>query len=64
MEETAVNVRTEKESLELTKQLLKENNLQTLAQIFTDKRYTKKDNIFFSKEFLEVLGMQGFMNNK
>jgi nitroreductase len=54
----------EKESLELTLQLLKENNKQTLAQIFTDNRYTKKDNVFFSKAFLEVIESQGFMNNK
>jgi hypothetical protein len=50
----------EKESLELTAQLLKENAKETLAQIFTDKRYTKKDNIAFSKHLLSVLKEQGF----
>ncbi len=54
----------EKESLELTAQLLKENAKETLAQIFTDKRYTKKDNIAFSKHLLSVLKEQGFMNNE
>jgi len=53
----------EKESLELTKQLLKENNKETLAQVFTDNRYTKKDNVAFSQALLKVLEKQGFMNN-
>ncbi|MGD2034097.1 MAG: nitroreductase family protein [Bacteroidales bacterium] len=53
----------EKESLEMTKQLLIENEKETLAQIFTDNRYTKKDNIAFSKALLNVLEKQGFMNN-
>lgn len=52
-----------KEDLEQTKELLKENNKETLAQIFTDNRYTKKDNIVFSKEFLKIIEQQGFMNN-
>ncbi len=53
----------EKENLELTAKLLEENQLKTLAQIFTQKRYTKKDNIHFSKAFLRVIEEQGFMNN-
>lgn len=53
----------EKESLDLTKKLLEENSLETLAQIFTEKRYTKKDNQFFSQKYLEVIERQGFMNN-
>ena len=32
------------------------------AQVFTDVRYTKPDNIAFSKKFLEVIREQGFMN--
>lgn len=55
---------SEKESLELTKNLLKENDKETLAQIFTDNRYTKKDNVAFSKLLLKVLEKQGFMNNE
>lgn len=54
----------EKENLESTKELLKENNKETLAQIFTDNRYTKKDNITFSKLYLETIDKQGFMNNE
>ena len=53
----------EKESLDLTAALLEENKLETLAQIFTQKRYTKKDNVFFSQKYLEVIKRQGFMNN-
>ena len=52
----------EKESLPSTKDLLEENKKETLAQIFTDNRYTKKDNITFSNMLLEVLKEQGFMN--
>ena len=54
----------EKEAMELTAQLLIENNKETLAQVFTDNRYTKKDNITFSKALLKVLEKQGFMNNE
>lgn len=53
-----------KEALPLTEQLLKENNKETLAQVFTDNRYTKKDNVAFSKVLLKVLEQQGFMNNE
>lgn len=53
----------EKESLQQTVELLKINQTETLAQIFTDKRYTKKDNIAFSQSLLKVLEKQGFMNN-
>lgn len=55
---------SERESSELTKQLLEENKKATLAQIFTDKRYTKKDNVLFSKSMLAVLEKQGFMNHE
>jgi nitroreductase len=54
---------SEKESLEQTAKLLEENNLETLAQIFTEKRYTRKDNIMFSQKYLEVIRSQRFMNN-
>lgn len=53
-----------KEDLPITKKLLAENSKETLAQIFTDNRYTKKDNVAFSKILLEVLAKQGFMNNE
>ena len=52
----------EKDSSDSTKALLEENQKETLAQIFTDNRYKKADNIHFSKVFLKVLEDQGFMN--
>lgn len=53
-----------KENLQQTIDLLKINNKETLAQIFTDNRYSKKDNVAFSKALLNVLEKQGFMNNE
>lgn len=53
-----------KEALPQTKKLLDDNKKETLAQIFTDNRYTKKDNVAFSKVLLKVLQDQGFMNNE
>ncbi len=54
----------EKEALEDTRKLLEINDKETLAQIFTDNRYTKKDNVFFSKEFLKVIEQQGFRKDE
>ncbi len=53
-----------KESLAQSIQLVAENKTENLAQIFTDKRYKKTDNVHFSKQLLEVLQKQGFMNNE
>lgn len=50
-----------KENLESTFNLLKENNLQNLAQIFTQKRYPKKDTEFFAEKLMKVLAEQGFI---
>jgi nitroreductase len=50
-----------KESLDSSKKFVKENNKQTLAQVFTDVRYKKGDNEFFSQKMLEVLKEQGFL---
>lgn len=50
-----------KESLEENKQFCEINNKETLAQIFTDIRYTKKDNEAMSAGMLEALKHQGFM---
>ncbi len=49
-----------KESLEENKQFVKENEKESLAQVFTDVRYKKADNEFFSGKFLEVIRKQGF----
>jgi len=53
----------EKESLPENIEFIKINNTETLAQVFTEKRYSKKDNIEFSKQFLEAIKNQEFMNN-
>ncbi len=50
-----------KEGLASSKQFVKENNKETLAQVFTDVRYKKADNEFFSSKMLETLKEQGFM---
>jgi len=51
-----------KEEREDSRNFIKENNKETLAQVFTDVRYKKDDNITFSGILLKVLHDQGFMN--
>lgn len=56
----------EKENREDSKKFVEENNVNThncasLAQVFTDVRYKKADNIYFSKILLQVLRDQGFL---
>jgi len=53
---------SEKESSEFYKNFVTENNKETLAQVFTDIRYSRKNNEFFSEKFLAVLKEQGFLN--
>ncbi|NDV81151.1 NADPH-dependent oxidoreductase [Bacteroides sp. 51] len=50
-----------KESLPENKQFVAENDKETLAQVFTDIRYTKKDNEAISENFMKVLKQQGFL---
>ncbi len=52
----------EKENLEINRKFVQENNKETLAQVFTDIRYTRKDNVAFSEKLLSVLKKQGFMD--
>jgi len=52
---------SEKEERSDSKQFVKENSKETLAQVFTDVRYKKGDNVHFSKMLLQVLKEQGFM---
>lgn len=54
---------TEKEQLEFYKNFVTENNKETLAQVFTDVRYTRKNNEFFSEKFLKALVQQGFLGS-
>ena len=51
----------EKENLEVNKEFVRINNVETLAQVFTDIRYTKKDCEAMSTRFLEALKEQGFL---
>ena len=51
---------SEKESLRSSKEFVKENGLKSLAQVFTDVRYKKTDNEFFSAKMLKTLKKQGF----
>jgi len=51
----------EKENRNDSRQFVSENNKQNLAQVFTDIRYTRKDNTAFSAALLEVLKNQGYM---
>lgn len=44
-----------------SKQFVTENEKETLAQVFTDVRYKKADNIYFSKILLQVIKDQKFM---
>jgi len=56
------NIYNEKENSDFYKQFVVENKKETLAQVFTDIRYSKKNNEFFSDKFLTVLKEQGFLN--
>jgi len=54
---------SKKELMESNQAFIKENKKETLAQVYTDVRYKKEDNVLFSKSLLEVLTRQGFMNH-
>lgn len=58
------SIYNDKERMPFYKKLVEENQTENLAQIFTEKRYTKKDNVFFSLKFLKAITEQGFMNNE
>lgn len=51
-----------KEQLEENRHFVEINHKETLAQIFTDIRYTKKDNEAMSVTLLETLKKQGFLD--
>ena len=52
---------TEKESLPENQHFVEINNKETLAQVFTDIRYTRKDNESMSEGMIEALRQQGFL---
>lgn len=51
-----------KEALPENREFVRINCKQTLAQVFADLRYTKKDNEAMSASFLEALRRQGFLS--
>ena len=51
-----------KESLPENQRFVEENQKETLAQVFTDCRYTKRDNEALSATLLEALRRQGFLD--
>lgn len=51
----------EKENLAANKQFVTDNNKPSLAHVFTDVRYKKADNEFFSEKLFAVLKQQGFI---
>jgi nitroreductase len=52
---------SEKENSDFYKQFVAENNKENLAQVFTDIRYSRKNNEFFSEKFLNALKIQEFL---
>jgi len=60
-EEMIDDLYREKEAREDSLQFISENKKETLAQVFTDIRYKKGDNEYFSAKYLEVIKSQGFL---
>lgn len=50
-----------KEQLEENRNFVRINHKETLAQVFTDIRYTRRDNEAMSKTLIETLVRQGFL---
>ena len=53
-----------KESLPENKHFVEINHKETLAQVFTDLRYTRRDNEALSQHLLATLRRQGFLQNE
>ncbi len=51
----------EKESLPVNQHFVEINHKETLAQVYTDLRYTRKDNEAMSAGMMEALRRQGFL---
>ena len=51
-----------KEQLEENRHFVEINQKETLAQVFTDIRYTRKDNEAMSENLLKTLKLQGFLD--
>jgi nitroreductase len=53
---------SEREMSQETAELLKANDLPSLARIFTERRYKGDDNRYFSKKYFDELVRKGFFN--
>lgn len=51
----------EKEDLDASKEFVKMNDKENLAQVFTEVRYKKNDSLYFSEKLMEMLIDQGFV---
>ncbi len=63
-EENIKKLYDKRDNSEETKKIIKENSTETLAQVFTKYRYTKENNVNFSKIFIDTLKNQLFMNHE
>lgn len=54
------DIYSEKESREDSKKFVAENSKESLAQVFTDIRYTRQNNELFSRIYLDFIVNQGF----
>ena len=61
-EQQIKRIYAEKEGLSENIKFVEDNAKESLAQVFTDVRYKKADNEFFSQKLMEVLKKQGFLN--
>lgn len=50
----------EKEGRDDSRKFIAENNKETLAQVFTDVRYSRENNEYFSKVYRDFIEEQGF----
>lgn len=55
------NLYAEKEALPVNRHFVEINHKETLAQVFTDLRYTRKDNETMSAGLIDALRHQGFL---
>lgn len=58
--ERIVELYAEKEARDDSRKFVEENKKETLAQVFTDIRYPKANNVVFSKIYKDFIAKQGF----
>jgi FMN reductase (NADPH) len=58
------SIYAEKEALEESLRFIEINQKETLAQIYTDIRYKKSDNEFFSAAWIKAIKKQGFLSSQ